>query len=232
MSMNFRLADYLSERFVETGTFRGTGVRRALEAGFRQVDTIEVFEPLVHENQERFATEIAQGRVRIHAGDSADMLGRVIGADPAPITFWLDAHIQTMCGGGVGRETCPLLAELRQIARLRAGGNDIVLIDDLRLIEDRQAGWAVDLGELYRLLWEINPGYAIFRIDGHVPRDVLACLPRQRAVAADPAPTSAPGAAVDPAAWKALEAENARLKKLLANSMLALDSMREAVDAR
>ena len=46
MSMKFDLSRYSSDAFVETGTFHGAGVRRALECGFRRIDTIEVFEPL------------------------------------------------------------------------------------------------------------------------------------------------------------------------------------------
>lgn len=181
MSMNFDLSAYRSDTFVETGTFHGAGVRRALEAGFGRVETIEVFEPLIRENRDRFASEIARGAVRIHLGDSADILGDVAAPIEGTVTYWLDAHIQTMNGAGVGREKCPLVSELRQIAQRRAGRGDILLIDDLRLIEDRRAGWAVDLGEMYRTLWEIDRSFMLCRIDGHVPGDVLACVPRSRA---------------------------------------------------
>ena len=182
--MKFDLSRFHGDAFVETGTFHGAGVRSALACGFAQVHTIEVFEPLVRENEARFAGEIERGTVHLHLGDSADVLAPLVSGIEGSITYWLDAHIQTMNGAGVGREKCPLVTELAQIARCRAGRSDIVLIDDLRLIEDRRAGWAVDLGEMYRLLWEIDRSFVIFRIDGHVPGDVLACVPRARHAAA------------------------------------------------
>ena len=178
--MNFDLRDFVNHGFVETGTFHGGGVSKALAAGFRRIVSIEVFEPLVAESRARFAREIAAGVVDIVHGDSGDMLGSALQGLDFPVTFWLDAHIQTMSGAGVGREKCPVVAELRQIAETRRNPQDIILIDDLRLIEDRRAGWAVDLGEFYRRLWQINPRFSLCRIDGHVPHDVLACVPRGR----------------------------------------------------
>lgn len=180
MSMKFRLEDFHSEYFVETGTFHGGGVRKALAAGFSKVVSIEVFNPLVVENEERFENEIDEGKVSIVEGDSGRILKKSIDSIEGGITFWLDAHIQTMNGGGAGEEKCPIVDELRQIRDVRVGKSNILLIDDMRLIEDRGAGWSVNLSELYRLVWEIDPTFYIYRIDGHVPGDVLACVPKSR----------------------------------------------------
>ncbi|MEM1434105.1 MAG: hypothetical protein AAGG11_08645 [Pseudomonadota bacterium] len=179
MTMQFELADYLNPVFVETGTFHGNGVRAALRAGFKKIISLEVFAPMVQANEERFSEHIRNGTVAIVHGDSGEALEAVLHSiGDNPITFWLDAHIQTQNGGGVGTEKCPVVAELRQIARARAAQfEDVILIDDLRLIEDANAGWAVNIGDMYRTLWDINRRFAISRLDGHVPHDVLCCRP-------------------------------------------------------
>lgn len=179
MSMDFELADFANPVFVETGTFHGNGVRQALKAGFAKVISLEVHEPTFQENCRRFQQAIDEGSVELVLGDSGEVLESVLsGLDDSPITFWLDAHIQTQNGAGVGSEKCPVVAELRQIARARAANfSDTILIDDLRLIEDRRAGWAVDIGELYRTIWEINPAFSLSRLNGYVPHDVLCCKP-------------------------------------------------------
>lgn len=180
MSMNFDLNDYLSDYFVETGTFHGAGVRAAINAGFNKILSIEVFKPLVTENQDRFKDEIQDGRVEIIFGDSDDVLEEVLAIKNGSITFWLDAHKQTMNGAGEGKEKCPVVSELQHIYNKREGIKlDTILIDDMRLIETRSAGWAVNLGEMYRLLWLINPDYSISRIKGYVDHDVLACVPKR-----------------------------------------------------
>jgi len=180
MSMNFDLKQFINPIFVETGTFHGGGVRTALNAEFNQIITLEVYLPLVEENSIRFKKEIEEGRVNIVQGDSGFILKSVIENINDNITFWLDAHIQTQNGAGEGSERCPVVSELQQILEVRKGKSDIILIDDMRLIENRSAGWSVNLNEMYRLIWEINPSYVLKRINGHIPHDVLCCLPSNR----------------------------------------------------
>ena len=178
--MKFELKDYLSDFFIETGTFHGAGVRAALSAGFKKVISIEVYEPLMAENANRFKTEIAEGKVDLVYGDSDDVLEDILDTIDGSITFWLDAHKQTMNGAGEGKETCPVVSELEHILNKRADNrNDIILIDDMRLIEDPNVGWAVNLGEMYRLLWLVNPDFTIERIEGFIAHDVLACSPKR-----------------------------------------------------
>ncbi len=177
MSMKFDLRSFINPVFLETGTFHGGGVRKALDAGFEEILTLEVYSPLVEENTTRYKKEIETGKVKIIHGDSGFVLKSVIKEINSNITFWLDAHIQSQNGGGEGSERCPIVAELEQILATRVGKKDIILIDDMRLIENRNVGWSVNLNEMYRLIWEINPSYILKRIDGHIPYDVLCCVP-------------------------------------------------------
>ena len=68
-----------------------------------------------------------------------------------------------------------MINELKQIRDARKGKNDIILIDDLRMIEDKRVGWGVDLGEFYTVIWQISKDYVIRRIQGHCPHDILVC---------------------------------------------------------
>lgn len=180
MSMNFELKEYINDCFIETGTFHGGGVKNALRAGFKKVISIEVFLPLVEENKNRFKCEIDQGIVEILHGDSADLLSEAILKENGSITYWFDAHIQTQNNAGVGKEKCPIVSELQHIIASKINKDkDIILIDDLRLIENPNVGWAVELSEMYRLIWAINPEFRVERLKGYIPYDVLACVPKK-----------------------------------------------------
>lgn len=167
--------------FLETGTFHGGGVRRALDEGYQRVISIEVYEPLYKENLERFAKEIAEGNVTLYLGDSAHIIGQVVADIEEPILFWFDAHDQTMSNAGVGDCKCPIVKEIRSIISERSATRrmlDIFVIDDLRLIENPSVGWDVNIGDLYKVLWEYNPDFVITREAGHVPHDILYCKNR------------------------------------------------------
>ena len=71
------------------------------------------------ENSVRFQKEIEQQKVQIIHGDSGFVLKSAIQEISSNITFWLDAHIQTINGGGEGSERCPIVAELEQILATR-----------------------------------------------------------------------------------------------------------------
>jgi hypothetical protein len=107
---------------VETGTFRGDGVKRALE-DFEIVYSVESDALLYmqalgrHENNPR---------VFLALGDSAEFLEEL--DIPEPVVFYLDAHWY-----GKGDETpLPLLRELKAISKRPY--KDVVIIDDMRLM--------------------------------------------------------------------------------------------------
>jgi len=108
--------------FVETGTFRGDGVCRALE-DFDRVYSIEL-NPMLHAAAVlRFRGD---ERVTILCGDSAKVLATL--EIKEPVCFYLDAH-----WSGRGPQTpLPLLDELRAIARRPY--TDVVIVDDMRLM--------------------------------------------------------------------------------------------------
>src|ERR1700733_5876002 len=82
--------DYKNDYFVETGTFAGGGIRKALEAGFKYVRSIDVDNKHVQSTKQHFRKN---KNVKIWVGDSAKGLWKMIKGIKVPITFWLDAHV-------------------------------------------------------------------------------------------------------------------------------------------
>src|ERR1700730_10359546 len=80
---------YLNKYFVETGTYAGDSVQHAAESGFSIIFSIELSPKYYKVAKERFVDE---EKIHIFLGDSAKILGQVIGGIREPITFWLDGH--------------------------------------------------------------------------------------------------------------------------------------------
>ena len=103
------LSKYRSDVFIETGTHRGDGVRRALEAGFESVMTCELDPSWLMRMPREFITH---ERVRIGVGRSSRILtDYCMMAGGESVTFWLDAHPD----GKLVFETSPLFEELETI---------------------------------------------------------------------------------------------------------------------
>ncbi len=107
---------------METGTFRGDGVERALE-DYEIVFSVESDPVLYNYARGRFEDD---PRVYLSCGDSGEFLESL--DIPEPVVFYLDAHWY-----GKGDETpLPLLRELKAISERPY--KDVVIIDDMRLM--------------------------------------------------------------------------------------------------
>src|ERR1043166_4962902 len=74
---------------VETGSFYGAGIERALDAGFEQVYSIEISEEFYNRCSRRFRYD---KRVQVLLGKSADHLPELVRQLNHPAVFFLDAH--------------------------------------------------------------------------------------------------------------------------------------------
>src|ERR1700730_18365884 len=143
---------YPNPYFIETGTWHSDGVCAAIEAGFRDVRSVELSPALHQAARNRFASH---PEVKLWLGSSADMLGEMLEDVIGSATFWLDAHFS----GGVtalGPEVCSLLLELAVIGK-HPVKNHTVLIDDLRLFGS--AEFRIELEAVRQALRSINPVY-------------------------------------------------------------------------
>lgn len=152
--------NYKNYYFVETGTFGGEAIRRALKDGFIEAYSIEMNPRLFADCRNRFARS---KNVHIYNGNSAEILWDVIRPLNKPITFWLDAH------RGPGEylndgKNSPIMFELEQIARHPIKTHTI-LIDDV----SGCGGISFDyhtLDQIKAKISEINPKYTFQLIVG------------------------------------------------------------------
>jgi hypothetical protein len=174
------LSKYVGDVFVETGTYYGNGVALALECGFKRIISIEINPNKVAYNKERFAKEIDEKRVEIIEGDTALLFPGIIGKidETEKAVFWLDAHWDGY--GPQGIEVCPLIRELRAIAR-HPNKNHTILVDDRRLFGVESHGWGktVTEQEVVAEIMKINSKYKICYENGHVIDDIIAASTTQ-----------------------------------------------------
>ncbi|MEM1282613.1 MAG: hypothetical protein AAGG81_03585 [Chlamydiota bacterium] len=147
--------------FVETGTFCGDSVQKALDAGFKHVYSLEI-NPKEHMiSRKRFAR---QRNVHLFLKDSSYQLWDVISSIHEPITFWLDAHNGFPDPNAVGVSNTALMGELEQIKR-HPIKNHIILIDDLHCCDTLLFDY-LSLQDIVDKIMEINPEYNITFVDG------------------------------------------------------------------
>jgi len=154
--------------FIETGSFKGDGIQRALDVGFETIISIEYTPAYYDMCVERFKNN---KNVKIIFGDSVSTLPKIIADIKEGITFWLDAHYSEpstlFC-----KKWCPLMEELEVIVSHAKKYNDIVLIDDLRIWE--QDRYDFNFEDIQNALITDSANPINFSFDaGFVPNDIL-----------------------------------------------------------
>lgn len=112
---------------VETGTYLGDTID-ACRHHFQKIHSIELDQKLAARATDRFQND---AKVKIHQGDSGQILRRILNDIDEPCLFWLDAHYSagiTACGE---KET-PIEEELGVILD-HSHHDHVILIDDARL---------------------------------------------------------------------------------------------------
>ncbi len=158
------LAQFMNPVFVETGTYEGNTVQKAVDLGFETIYSIEV-DPALHAKAvERFA---GVPGVHLLCGDTIDVLPQILRQLDQPATFWLDAH--AISPQYVGNHPVPIMQELAMIAE-HPIRTHCILIDDRRMLE---AAWRIPEVEVYNAIRRINPAYQISLGPGVIPNDVI-----------------------------------------------------------
>lgn len=172
MSMTLKpevLKRYMSDVFVETGTYDGRGVKFAMGCGFKRVITVEL-DPVRAATSRKELAGISG--VEFHEGDSSDILPKILAELDEKATIFLDAHPIT--GADVckfGRKKWPLTEELKMIAAHSKRRDHHILVDDRHdfgLFETTD-----DM--IFRLLYEINPKYTIAIEPNHYSAWDMVC---------------------------------------------------------
>lgn len=163
-------APFPNKYFVETGTYGGSSVQKALNAGFSEIRTIEVSLSDYKACVEKFKKF---PQVKLFYGDSAKDLWLVIRDIKEPATFWLDAHIYPPRADG--GKNCPLIEELQQIGRHPIKTHTI-LIDDMHCCGTEAFDYLTQ-EDIVEAVMRINPKYEITYVpggdDGEYPVNVM-----------------------------------------------------------
>jgi hypothetical protein len=165
---------FKNKYFVETGTHKGDGIQDAIDAGFEQIYSYEVFPPLYEISANRFKD---YNNVHIYLKSSVNMFDELCQINE-PITFWLDGH-----NSGYNNETgydnlnfYPLVKELRTISKHHIKTHTIC-IDDRRLLKETNFNTPESIGftenTIVNELISINPNYTIEYRDGVCKDDVI-----------------------------------------------------------
>lgn len=116
------------ETFVETGTFEGETIQKALPF-FQKIYTIEASQDYHDTVAERFGSN---EKIHLLHGDSAVVMKEFIGdLCDRSVFYWMDAHWCADEKTAGAHSQCPLLRELHAISKLNI--QSVIVIDDARL---------------------------------------------------------------------------------------------------
>jgi hypothetical protein len=147
--------------FVETGTYGGDGVQKALEAGFEEAYSIDINPICIRDALQRFKD---QKNVHLQVKDSSYQLWDIIEGIEEPVVFWLDAHNGFPDPNATNVKNTPLMEELDQIKK-HPIKNHTILIDDLHCCETLLFDF-LTLDQITAKVLEINPEYVIRFVPG------------------------------------------------------------------
>lgn len=158
---------YPNRYFVETGSYVGDGIQKALLAGFEVIYSIELSPTLFRMCRNRFRDK---PQVHLFIGDSSVKMEEILNKIDGPATFWLDGHYSegTTARGFVNT---PVLFELDAIKK-HAVKNHTILIDDIRIMGSSQFDY-ITLRQIKKKICEINPQYEFIFETGHILNDVF-----------------------------------------------------------
>lgn len=177
MTAKFDFKKYLTDNFIESGTFKGDGIIRAIKAGFKNLYSVEIHEPNYNNSRNRINNFIKKNKLdisfpNIYLGDCVEVFPKIIAEIDSKSTFWLDGHAgQKWYGEQV--KNCPLLEEL-EIIKNHHIKNHIIMIDDLRIIKNNAWGEeGINEDILIQKIKSINPDYQFTYENGHIEKDCL-----------------------------------------------------------
>jgi hypothetical protein len=117
---------YNFSHLVETGTYMGDMIDSVLN-DFTEIHSIDLSKHYFDRAERIFAN---QSHVKLHHGDSSELLPKLIKKLNQPLLFWLDAHYS---GGKTakGAADTPIAQELKTILK-HSIKNHVIVIDDAR----------------------------------------------------------------------------------------------------
>lgn len=155
-----------AEIFIETGSYEGKTIEKALEVKFKKIYSIELASYYYEYCKQKFETNI---EVEMILGDSVDKLSELLSNINEPCLFWLDSHY-SFGKTAMGSEYCPLYRELEVIGKHHIK-NHTILVDDVRLMGTEWKDVSVTV--IQNKLLEINSNYILSFERGVIDNDIL-----------------------------------------------------------
>lgn len=124
------IKQYQLINFIETGCHTGSGIYHAFANGLTNIYSCDIDKKFVDICQNRFPDAVVS---HLH---SVDFLTEILDIIPGNCLFWLDAHFPELTGGisKTEEERFPLFKELELISKKPDVENDVILVDDIRVI--------------------------------------------------------------------------------------------------
>lgn len=161
--------NYLNYSFIETGSCEGNGIQQALDAGYKDIHSIELDPKYYEMCQKRFK---GNNSVHLYQGNSIIELPKIMKVMEERCTIWLDGHFFEP-----ENPQSVIYEELVIIAK-HFRNNHTILIDDVRLFEKE---FKIKKQTIKNILKIINPAYKINLIDGFdkgvLVKDILVSRP-------------------------------------------------------
>jgi hypothetical protein len=178
------LLNFVSDTFLETGTFQGDTIYSVANNDIckpSKIISLELSDVFFINCKKRFENN---PKVFIHRANSKYDLYDIIKDIPNKITFWLDSHWSGTPNVGCDPITiCPILEELEQIKKHKLNTHTI-MIDDIFLMnnsDNKYNGFPVNKSQILKKLYEINPNYIIRYFDDYISsNDILVAYVEEK----------------------------------------------------
>jgi hypothetical protein len=173
MPFILELLNFLSDTFVETGTFQGDTLDIIAKSNVSKIISLELSDVFLKSCKKRFENN---PNIFIYKGNSKyDLYDKIKNID-SKITFWLDSHWSGIPDVACDSVTiCPVLEELEQIKQ--HSNTHTIMINDIRLMNNsnnKYEGFPIKIDQILTKLYEINPNYQIKYFDDYCAKnDVL-----------------------------------------------------------
>lgn len=162
----FRKVKGNAKKFIETGTYYGDGVQKAISAGFEKIYTCDINPFFIDEAKKRFPNN----DVQFYRGASEKVLPKILREINEECVIFLDGHAMPYDAKnpilGFGEDTqfkknkpCPLLEEL-DIIKNHSINTHTILIDDLQCMNTWMFNW-IAFEDIFKKIKEINKNYEI-----------------------------------------------------------------------
>ena len=169
MPFTAELMPFLTNVFVETGTYQGDTVHSVATYNTSKpsiIHSLELSSVFYNNCINRFKHN---DRITIHHANSKNDLSNVIDNIQESICFWLDSHWSGVPNVGCDPETrCPVLFELEQI-RKHPIKTHTIMIDDIRLMDNEH--FPVTKAHIVDKLMEINSNYTLKYFDDYCSKE-------------------------------------------------------------